>query len=77
MGRFFKFFLNLSQNWLRFKKILEKSCDFPQNFAPNRADWYMNGSLFLENIGIYMPVYFQSPWQHIPTKTKLENPPGS
>ena len=64
MGRFFKFFLNLGQNWLRFKKILEKSCDFPQNFAPYRADWYMNGSLFLENIGIYMGLLSKSVAAH-------------
>ena len=76
MGRFFKIFQNLSQNWLRFKKILEKSCDFAQNVAPNRADWYMNGSLFLENIGIYMGLLSKSV-AAIPTKTKLENLPGS
>ena len=32
MGRFFKINSNLSRNWLKFKKILEKSGDFPQNF---------------------------------------------
>ena len=54
MGRFFKIFPNLSQNWLKFKKILEKSGDFAQNLAQNWADWYMNGSLFLEKFGICM-----------------------
>ena len=50
MGRFFKIFLNLSLNWLKFKKILEKSGDFAQNLAQNWSGWYMNGSLFLEKL---------------------------
>ena len=76
MGRFFKFFPNLSPNWLRFKKILEKSCDFAQNFAPYRADWYMNGSLFLENIGIYMGLLSKSVAAH-PYQNQTLEPPGS
>ena len=64
MGRFFNIFPNLSQNWLRFKKIFEKSCGFAQNFTPNRADWYMNGSLFLENIGIYIGLFSKSTAAH-------------
>ena len=68
MGRFFfKIWPNLSQNWLKFKKI------FVQNLAQNRADWYMNGLLFLEKL-VFVWVYFQIPWRHIPTKTKLEYP---
>ena len=43
----------LSQNWLKFKKILEKLGDFAQNLAQNWSDWYMNGSLFLENWYLY------------------------
>ena len=35
----------------------------------------MNGSLFLEKL-VFVWVYFQIPWQHIPTKNKLEYPPG-
>ena len=66
-GLIFQKFRNLSQNWLKFKKILEKSGDFAQNLAKNWTDWYMNGSLFLEKL-----VFI---W-HIPTKTKLEYPPG-
>ena len=46
MGQFFKIFPNLSQNWLNFNKILEKSGDFAQNLAQNWTDWFMNGSLF-------------------------------
>ena len=65
MGRFFKIFATL--NWLKSKKILEKSGDFIQNLTQNWADWYMNGSIFLEKLGFV--------W--VPTKTKLEYPPGS
>ena len=75
MGRFFKIWPNLSQNWLKFKKILEKIGNFVQNLAQNWADWYMNGLLFLEKL-VFVWVYFQIPGQHIPTKTKLEYPPG-
>ena len=35
MGGFFKIPPKLSHNWLRFKKISEKLCDFAQNFAQN------------------------------------------
>ena len=75
-GLIFQKFRNLSQNWLKFKKILEKSGDFVQNLAKNWTDWYMNGSLFLEKL-VFVWVYFQIPWRHIPTKTKLEYPPGT
>ena len=73
MSRFFKIWPNLSQNWLKFKKILEKIGNFDQNLAQNWADWYMNGLLFLEKL-VFVWVYFQIPWRHIPTKTKLEYP---
>ena len=75
MGWIFKSSPNLSQNWLKFKKIWEKSGDFDQNLAKNWTDWYMNGSLFLEKL-VFVWVYFQIPWRHLPTKTKLEYPPG-
>ena len=75
MGRFFKIFPNLSQNWLKSNKIYEKSGDFAQYLAQNWFDWYMNGSLFLEKL-VFVWVYFQIPLRHIPTKTKLEYPPG-
>ena len=39
MGRFFQISPNLSQNGLKFKKILENSGDFPQSFSKNWADW--------------------------------------
>ena len=58
MGRFFKISPNLSQNWLKFQKILEKSGDFAQNLAQNWSDWYMNGSLFIEKL-VFVWVFFQ------------------
>ena len=70
MGRFSKF----GQNWLKFKKILEKIGTFVQNLAQNWADWYMNRLLFLEKL-VFVWVYFQIPWWHIPTKPNLSTPP--
>ena len=49
-----------SQNWLKFKKILETIGNFVQNLAQNWADWYMNGLLFLEKL-VFVWVYFQIP----------------
>ena len=66
----FKIFPNLSQNWLKFKKMLENSGDFAQNLVPNWSDWYMNGSFFLEKL-VFVWVFCQILWWHIPTKTKL------
>ena len=71
MSRFFKIFPSLSQNWLKFKKVLEKSGDFAQNLAQTWSDWYMNGLLFLEKL-VFVWVYFKILWRHVPTKTKLE-----
>ena len=53
MGRFFKIWPNLSQNWPKFKKILEKMGTFVQILAQNFADWYMNGYFFLKNWYLY------------------------
>ena len=64
-------FSKFGQIWLKFKKILEKFCNFVQNLA----NWYINGLLFLEKL-VFVWVYFQIPWRHIHTKTKLEYPPG-
>ena len=66
-GLIFKKFRNLSRFW--------KIGWFCSNLAKNWTDWYMNGSLFLEKF-VFVWVYFQIPWRHIPTKTKLEYPPG-
>ena len=57
MGQFFKIFPNLSQNWLKFKKIWEKLGNFAQNLVQNWANWYMNGSLFSLKIGICMGLF--------------------
>ena len=73
-GLFFKIFPNLSQNWLKFKKIYEKSGEVAQNLAQNWANWYIIWSLFLENF-VFVWVYFQILRRHVPTKTKLEYPP--
>ena len=51
-------------------QILEKSCDFAWNWA----DWYMNGSLFLENLE-FVWVYYQILRQYIPTKNQTWVPP--
>ena len=64
----------MSPNWLKFKKMWEKLGDFAQNSAQNWADCYMNTSFFLEKL-VFVRVYFQISWEHLPTKTKLEDPP--
>ena len=56
-GNFSIFFLNLNKNWLKFKKIWEKSGDFAQNLVQNWTDWYMNGSLFLKNWYLYGSIF--------------------
>ena len=76
MGQFFKIFPNLSQDWLKFKKILEKLGDFAQNLAQNWTNWYMNRSLFQVEKLVFVWVYVQIPRQHVPSKTKLEYPLG-
>ena len=58
-----------SYGWVDFSKI----GNFVQNLAQNWADWNINGLLFLEKL-VFVWVYFQIPWRHIPTKTKLEYP---
>ena len=71
-------FYKIFQNWLKFKKIWEKSGDFAQTLAQSWAD-YMNGSLFLEKL-VFVWIFFRISRRHIPTKIKLECkglPPGS
>ena len=60
---------------LKFKKILEKSGDFAQNLAKKLDRLLYEWVTFSGKID-FVWVYFQIPWQHIPTKTKLEYPPG-
>ena len=57
-----------------FMKILEKTGNFAQYLAQNWTDWYMNGCHFFLKKLVFVWVYFQGLWQHIPTKTKLEYP---
>ena len=75
MGRFFKIWPNLSQNWLKFKKILEKIGNFVQNLAQNWANWYMNGLLFLEKL-VFVLVYFQIHGGTSLPKPNLSTPPN-
>ena len=72
-------FSQFGQIWAKIgsnlRKFWKKIGNFVKNLAQNWADWYMNGLLFLEKL-VFVWVYFQILWQHIPTKTKLEYPPG-
>ena len=69
MGKFFKIFPNLSQNWLKLRKILEKSGDFVQNWS----DSYINGSQFFEKL-VLVWATFKLP-SNTPYQTELEYPP--
>ena len=64
-GLIFQNFPKFQQNWLKFKKLLKKLGDFTQSFAQNWTDWYMNGSLFLEKLLVFVWVYFQNPQRHV------------
>ena len=70
---FSKIVPNLNPNWLKFGWFCSK-------VGPklNRLDWNINGSLLLEKL-VFVWVYFQILRWHVPvpTKTKLEYPPGS
>ena len=70
----FQIFKILSQISSNLKNFLKYRAIFAQNLAQNWVDWYMNGSLFLEKL-VFVWVYVQILWQHVPTKTKLEYPP--
>ena len=59
----------------KFKEILEKLGNFAQNLAQKWANWYMNGSLFLEKL-VLVWVNFQI-LQYVPTKTNLDYLPSS
>ena len=67
----FRSFPNLSQEWLKFKKIRKEKSNFGQNVPQNSADWYMNGWLLLLKL-MYVSIDPLSNFQrYIPTKTKL------
>ena len=74
-GSIFKIWPNLSQNWLKFKKILEKVGNFVQNLAQNWADWYMNGLLFLKNWYLYGATFKFRGGTSLP-KPNLSTPPA-
>ena len=65
---------NLVYKWIDFSKfgqiwakIVEEIGNFVRNLAPNWADWYMNGLLFLEKlVFVWNPIYFQILWQPYP-----------
>ena len=60
-------FQNLSQNWLKFKKILEKIGNFVQNFAYEWQFGIWMGYFFLENWYLYgstfkfFPLKYENP----------------
>ena len=68
-GPVFKICSKLSENWL--EQILRI---FPSMFAPNRADWYMNGPPFLQNL-IYESTYLKIPNGSSLPIPNLCNPP--
>ena len=54
-GSIFQNFPKLEPKLAQIQKNFEKKLgDFTQNLAKNWGDWYMNRSLFLEKIGIFM-----------------------
>ena len=64
MGRFFKIFPNLSQNWLKFKKILEESGDFAQNLDQIWPIGIWMGHFFLKNVYLYRSILSNSAAAH-------------
>ena len=65
---FFKKFQNLSQfGKQKQQQQQKKEGNFGQNFDPNWADWYINGSPFLWNCHMYCPL--SNSQQHIPIES--------
>ena len=69
-------FQNLSQNWLKFKKILEKLGDFAQNWAPNWPIGKWMGDFFLKNWYLYGSLFKFCGGTSLP-KPNLSTPQGS
>ena len=65
---------NLSQYWLKFKKMLQKSGDSAQNVSKKWANWVIY--LFIHFKLVYVLVYIQIPRQHYLPKPNLSIPPG-
>ena len=74
-GLIFKSSPNLSQNWLKFKKILRKSGDFAQNLAKNWTIGIWMGHFFLK-IGICMGLLSNSVAAHPYQNQTWVPPPG-
>ena len=68
-------FQNLSQNWLIFKKILEKLVILFKIWPKIGPIGIWMGYFFLKKWYLYMGLLSNSVAAHIPTKTKLEYPP--
>ena len=65
---------SICQNFPKFEpKYLRKLWKNQAILFKFGTNW-SSGSLFLENL-VFVWIYFQILWQHIPTKTKLEYPP--
>ena len=69
-------FSKFSQIWAnKFKKLFEKIGWFCFKFRPKSGQLVNEWVTFLEKL-VFVWVYFQIPRRHVPTKTKLECPPG-
>ena len=71
MGGFFKIPPNLSQNWLRFKKIVEKLCDLLKILPKIKQIGTLMGQYFLKTwylLGTFIGLLSKSaaahPYQH-------------
>ena len=75
-GLIFQNFPKFDPNWLKFKKILEKSwVILLKSWRKIGRIGILMGHFFLKNWYLY-GIYFQTLRWHIPTKTKLEYSPG-
>ena len=69
-------YLNGSINFQDFpnlRKSEKNQVNFGQNLAQNQADWYMNGSLFLQKL-VFVWVLLQIPTSMSLLKAKLRTP---
>ena len=73
-SQFSQIWAKIGSNLRKFLKNRAILLKIWENLVQNWADWYINGSLFLEKL-VFVWVYFQISRRHIPTKTKVEYPP--
>ena len=73
----FQIFPNLSQNWFKFKKILEKSGDFAQNLAKKLGQLVYKWVTFSWKIGVCMDLLsnYGGTSQPIPNLSTSTPPP--